>query len=854
MVKEELSPHPGLTEDEVRIRILQEGYNEIEGSDKQNLLTLIHGVVTEPMFLLLVGAGLLYLFLGDIQEALMLMSFVIVIIAITMWQEYKTAKTLESLRTLSSPRALVIRDGEPRRISGREVVRDDILILSEGDRVSADGILLESRNLFIDESLLTGESVPVRKIPSTSTDPADRDQTEDQARVFAGTLVVSGQGTVRITATGSRTGMGLIGTMLGTVERAETRLKVEITALVKVITLIAGVLCLSVVLIFGFRYQDWIQGMLAGITLAMAILPEEFPVVLTVFLALGAWRMARKKILTRQIPAIETLGSATVLCVDKTGTITENRMSVRSFYTGGSIIPCRYRDGGFIDDECHELVEYGILACRQDPFDPMEKALRELAEGEFGKTEHNHRTWKLVREYPLSDDLLAMSNVWSSPDGRVYIVSAKGAPEAIADLCHLPADEIAELSAIVDMLASEGLRVLGVARSAFPLRNLPTGQHDFRFLFLGLIGFADPVRAGIREAIDECHTAGIRVVMITGDYPLTARSIAREIGLSLSDGVITGPELSLLTDEELAMKAKNVQVFARTVPEQKLRIVQALTSAGEVVAMTGDGVNDAPALRAADIGIAMGMRGTDVAREAASLVLLDDNFTSIVSAVRMGRRIFDNLRKAVAYIISIHVPIAGLSLLPVLVGWPLILLPSHVVFLELIIDPTCSVVFESEPEENRIMEKPPRSRINRLFSTGMLGMSLIQGLWVLAVLCLLGILARKDGAGADEIRTLLFATLVISNFGLMVVNRSWSEPFTSTLKRENRALWFVSGGTVLFLILVLTVPVLRILFNFTPLTGGEIMLSILAGAISVLWFEVYKVWKRPGQEIPPGIN
>lgn len=735
----------GLSSKEAEEKILSEGYNELPSQKKRSIFGIIFEVVHEPMFILLVASGLIYFVLGDISEGMMLLSFVLVIIAITVYQEQKTERALDTLRNLSSPRALVIRDHEQKRIPGREVVTGDTLILSEGDRVPADGILLSANNVSVDESLLTGESAPVRKIPWEEGMQTERPGGDDQPFVYSGTLVVQGQGLVVVKSTGMRTEMGKIGAVLQTVERGETRLKKEISRIVRIVALAGISLCTIIVVVYGLTRFNWIEGFLAGITLAMAILPEEFPVVLTIFLALGAWRISRKNVLTRQIPAIETLGSATVLCVDKTGTLTQNKMSVKKLFAQGQI--CEYDTPGTdsIPETCHELAEFSILACKKDPFDPMEKALVHLGEGDFGRTEHVHKDWNLVQEYPLSPDLLAMSNVWRSPDGKDYVIAAKGAPEAIADLCHLDIRMTQELRVQINHLAAEGLRVLGVAKASFSMSDLPDEQHEFPFEFLGLVGFADPVRPQVAGAVSDCYSAGIRVIMITGDYPLTAQNIGRQIGLQNADRCITGSELEMMTDDELRDRIGAVTIFARVVPEQKLRIVNALKANGEVVAMTGDGVNDAPALKSADIGIAMGGRGTDVARESSSLVLLDDDFTSIVSAVRLGRRIFDNLKKAMAYIFSIHIPIAGMSLIPVLFNMPLILLPIHIVFLELIIDPACSMVFESEREEPNIMKRPPRQKDEGLFTRWTLMISLLQGFVVLAIVLIIYISALVWG-------------------------------------------------------------------------------------------------------------
>jgi Ca2+-transporting ATPase len=642
--------------------------------------------------------------------------------------------------------------------------------------------------------------------------------------------------------------MGKIGTVLQTVERGETRLKGEISRIVRSIAIVGIFLCTIIVVVYGLTRGNWVEGFLAGITLAMAILPEEFPVALTIFLALGAWRISRKNVLTRQVPAIETLGSATVLCVDKTGTITQNRMTVQSFFAKGELCLHDATGKNSVAEICHELAEFAILASKKDPFDPMEKALIQLREGDFGKTEHIHSGWELIVEYPLSPELLAMSNVWRSPDGNVFIIAAKGAPEAIADLCHFDKTKQRALAVDINTMAAEGLRVLGVAKASFTPRELPDGQHDFSFSFLGLVGFADPVRPQVADAVKECYTAGIRVVMITGDYPLTAKNIARQIGLDNTDTCITGTELDAMSEEELLSQIRLVCIFARVVPEKKLRIVNALKAAGEVVAMTGDGVNDAPALKSADIGIAMGGRGTDVAREASSLVLLDDNFTSIVSAVRLGRRIFDNLKKAMAYIFSIHVPIAGMSLIPVLFNMPLILLPVHIVFLELIIDPACSIVFESEKEEQNVMTRTPRHKDEGLFTKRTLALSLLQGFVVLAMILVVYVNAISRGLGESEVRTLTFTTIVIANLCLILTNRSWSDTFGTILHTPNRAMTWVFAGTFICLALALFIPPLQALFHFGSVSFLDLLVCTIAGTGSVIWFEFYKYWKKRAGE------
>ena len=838
----------GLTSDEAQRRLVAEGPNELPSAKKRSLLHIVLEVVREPMFLLLAGCGALYLLLGDHQEALMLLSFVFVVMGITIYQERKTENALEALRDLSSPRALVIRDSQQKRIPGREVVRGDVVLVSEGDRVPADSVLLWTMNLSVNESLLTGESLPVRKAsvegPAESVE-MERPGGEDTPFVYSGTLVVQGQGVAEVKSTGARTEIGRIGKALQTVEAEETALNRETGRMVRTWAMLGFALFAAVVIVYGLTRADWIQGLLAGITLAMAMLPEEFPVVLTIFLALGAWRMSQKNVLTRRTPAIETLGAATVLCVDKTGTLTQNRMSVSRLNVRDE---CYDADlgGSDLPEEFHELIEFGVLASEKEPFDPMEQALRQFGQMHLVDTEHLHDDWTLVQEYALSRDLLALSHVWMMPNGNGghYVVAAKGAPEAIADLCHLTPDATASLLAQVSQMAADGLRVLGVAKAEFKAAELPNEQHDFPFELVGLVGLADPVRPTVRKAIEQCYQAGIRVVMITGDYPGTAQNIARQIGLSPADQVVTGPELAAMSDSDLAEKVKTCCIFARMVPEQKLRLVEALKADGEIVAMTGDGVNDAPALKSAHIGIAMGGRGTDVAREAASLVILDDDFSSIVEAVRQGRRIYDNLRKAMAYIFAIHVPIAGLSLLPVMLEWPLVLLPVHIAFLELIIDPACSVVFEMEPEEEDVMNRPPRDPSSPLFSSRLMRVGIVQGLSVLAFVTAVYIISLLVlDRGELEARSLTFTTLVLANIGLIMANRSWSSSLLAQLQRPNPAVRWVVGGSLAFLAAVLSIKALRGLFHLTVLHPVDIAICLIAGVLSVLWFELFKANK-----------
>jgi Ca2+-transporting ATPase len=837
----------GLAEADARERLDTAGPNELPSEKPKGMATIAFEVAREPMFLMLVAAGSLYLVMGEPADAAMLLGFVLVVMAITIIQERRTERALDALRDLSSPRACVIREGVHRRIPGREVVPGDLVVLSEGDRVPADGLLRRGLHLAADESLLTGESVPVRKDPSVDAKATDQPGGDGLPSVFSGTLVTAGQGIAEIVATGMRSEIGKIGKALQQVKPEATLLQKETGRLVRTFAIVALLACAFVVITFaltrGGGAEAWKQGLLAGIAMAMATLPEEFPVVLTVFLALGAWRISRNNVLTRRMPAVETLGAATVLCVDKTGTLTQNRMTLRRLSIADTSIDLPNLQGE-LPESLHDLLENAILASKRDPFDPMERALHEAGDRLLRNTEHLHPAWSLAREYPLTPELLAVSHAWHTGSEDHVVVSAKGAPEAIADLCHLSKDDQESLNRKVAVLASQGLRVLGVARAVTHKGLLPEKHHDLELEFVGLLGFEDPLRSTVPAAVAACRTAGVRVAMITGDYPATAQAIARQVGLLNCDEVITGPQLDAMSDEDLAQRIRTVQVFARVVPEQKLRIVNAMKAAGEIVAMTGDGVNDAPALKSAHIGIAMGGRGTDVARESASLVLLDDDFSSIVAAIRLGRRIFDNIKKAIAFILAVHVPIAGLSMIPVFFAdWPLLLLPVHIVFLELIIDPSCSLIFEAEDAEKGVMQRPPRSPNERLFSMKTIGIAVLQGLSVLIV-CLGVFLLSRAHHTPEASRALTFTTLVVSFLVIILVNRSWTRSALAMLRVPNAALSWVVLGTCLLLAVVLLVPLAQRLFHFAPLHPTDLLLSLGAGLTCVTWFELLKLRMR----------
>lgn len=800
-------------------RLAAEGHNELQRAQRRTLLKIAREVLSEPMFQLMLAAGVVYLLLGDLREALLLLGCALGSILITIFQESRTEHALEALRDLSSPRALVIRDGVAVRIPGRDVVRGDIVVISEGDRVPADLRLHSVQDLQADESLLTGESLPVAKRADTAPPSADTRALQPGGDglpyLFSGSLIVRGSGIGEVYATGSNSELGKIGKLLGEVRSEPTALHVQTQRLVRRVAILGLGLSALITVLYGLIRHTWLDGLLAGIALAMSLLPEEFPLVLTVFMALGAWRMARRNVLTRRSAAIEALGAATVLCSDKTGTLTQNQMRVVELRCNGATFA-----GADLSSAATEtLRRQAQLACKALPVDPMDKALHVLA-----GAAPNSLT--LLREYGLSAERPVMTVVWQDTDGSINI-AAKGAPEAIADLCHVDDTQRAEIRREIDAMAARGLRVLAAASCSWR-GALPETPQRFPLHWLGLLGFSDPLRPGAADAIRECRNAGIRVVMITGDYPTTARAIAEQAGIDSTE-MLTGAELERLSDAELRVHVSRASIYARVVPQQKLRIVTALKANGEIVAMTGDGVNDAPSLKAAHIGVAMGGRGTDVAREAAGIVLLDDDFGSLVAAVRQGRRIYDNLRKAMSYILAVHVPIAGLTLLPLLFGWPIILSPVHIVFLELVIDPVCSIVFEAEAEEADLMQRPPRNAQAPLFSTRLVLWSIAQGAAVLTLVGVLFYSTLRAGMPVADGRALAFAALVSTNFGLIFVNRSFSDSIITALRQPNAALWRILLLTATILGFVLYLPAAREIFHFGVLHGDDLAIALASG-------------------------
>lgn len=824
----------GLSAAEVAAQRKTYGANELPSSERRNFLKIVFDIVRQPMFALLLAAGIIYLFLGEPLDAIVLSLFATLSVTIGIVQEARSERVLQSLRNLASPRALVVRDGIRQRIAGREIVPGDIMILNEGDRVPADAMLLEGHDLLADESLLTGESLPVRKHPGDAASSLTRPGGDDLPFVFAGTLIVRGAGVARVTEIGLRSEMGKIGRALQTIAMEQPQLQAQLKWLVRDFAIAGLAIAALSVLLFGFLRGSWLQASLGGIAIGMSVLPEEIPLVLAVFMAMGAWRISRVRVLTRRATAIETLGSATVLCTDKTGTLTENRMRLEIAIAKGEA----WKAGNPLEmsGRIGDLLQAALGASAPVPIDPMDRAIHEAATPVRAGAPKS-----LIQSYGIRPDLFAVTNIWSGADGSAVVVYAKGAPEAIAELCGLAQSERDSLLEEVNAYAAQGIRLLAVAEATVEAsgRALPQSPRDIPMRYVGLIGFADPLRANAPAAVGECHAAGVRVIMITGDYPATARAIANRAGI---DGthVVSGDQLDLMSEDELDRALQTASVFARIRPQEKLKIVEALKRNGEIVAMTGDGVNDAPAMKAAHIGISMGGRGTDVAREASSLVLLDDDFASIVRTMRLGRRIYDNLRKAVQYIIAVHIPIAGLAILPLLFGLPLMLLPIHIALLEMVIDPACSVVFESEKEEADVMRRPPRKPNSPILPRPAALWAVAQGTAALVIVALALFLGARAGMPEEDLRAFVFTTLVFMNVGLIVVNRSFRSSLYEALFRPNAALWGLVAAILAAMTLALYWDKTQSLFRFGPLHLDDLSICLAAGAALIGLLEIGK--------------
>lgn len=829
--------HTGLSIEEAKRRQQQYGKNELSPQNKENFFKKILHILCEPMFLLLIVAAVIYFILGEPRDGAIMLIFVVGIISIDVIQEWKTDKTLNALKDLSAPHIMVIRDGKEQQILSADLVPGDLMMIHEGVKIPADGVVIRCADLCVDESSLTGEAEGVWKIPTQNAQPTQDYWRKDYC--YAGTLVTQGTAVVEVDKIGGQTEYGKIGLGVASAPQEDTPLQKQTGKLVKTCAVIAGVLFVLVAVFTWLNIPDHmftdrlIESILSGVTLAMAMIPEEFPVILTVFLSMGAWRLAKKKSLVRKLPSVETLGAVSVLCVDKTGTITMNQMTVQETWVANG--------------SEQTLLETMGLGCETDAYDPMEKAMLSYCE-EHGIQKDSLFSNEFVTEYAFTNELKMMGHVWRK-DGNL-VIAAKGSPERILTICQLTEEERAAAEKKIMELSAKGLRVIAVAtQSPENDEQIPAVITDCHLTLLGLIGLADPPREGVKEDIAVCNRAGVRVVMITGDNGITASAIAKKVGIPGSDQIITGDMLEAMSDEELREAVKTVSIFSRVIPEHKMRIVKAFQENGEVVAMTGDGVNDAPALKYADIGIAMGKRGSEVSREAADLILMDDNFTTIVETVKDGRRIYDNIRKAVGYVFTIHIPIALASLLAPFLGiapTALMLLPLHVVLLEVLIDPTCSIVLERQPAEEDIMERSPRNPKEKLLTGKVLAKSVLQGLFVFAAsfgsyyMTLAG-----DPANAPVARAMGLAVIMLANLFLVQVNSSDHDFVFHSVKRliKDKVMWAVNIGTIVLLALILYSPISGFL-KLAPLSGQQLLLSFLLAAVSVLWFELVKFVKK----------
>ncbi len=827
----------GLSAHQVKELQQKYGKNELAPQKNENFLKKIIHVLSQPMFMLLLAAAVIYFILGEPRDGLVMLVFVSGVIGIEAVQEWKTDRTLSALRDLSAPRVKVLRCGEETVILSSELVPGDIMFIHEGVKIPADGLLLQCNDLCVDESSLTGEAEPVWK--KAASDAQSTDGHWQQTRCYAGTLVTQGYGAVRVEKIGASTEYGKIGAAVASAADEKTPLQRQTGSLVRACVIIAAALFIAVGIVTWLNLsghspkERFIQSVLSGVTLAMALIPEEFPVILTVFLSMGAWRLARKKTLVRRLPSVETLGAVSVLCVDKTGTITKNQMEVEEVWSA--------------DGDEQNLIEVMGLACETDAYDPMEKAMLKYCEESSIPRSHLF-AGELLDEYPFTSALRMMGHVWHH-DGEV-VIAVKGSPEQVLGLCNLSADERKVADRQIFDMAARGLRVIAIA-SAKPEdgHGLPQEITGCRLKFHGLAGLADPPRESVAKDIAMCRRAGIRTVMITGDSGITATAIAKKIGMPGHESVITGDMLENMSDDVLRENVRSVNIFSRVIPEHKMRIVKAFKENGHVVAMTGDGVNDAPALKYADIGIAMGKRGSEVSREAADLILMDDNFTTIVDTVKDGRRIYDNIRKAVGYVVAIHIPIAAASLLAPLLGITpesLLLLPLHVVLLELIVDPTCSVVLERQPAEADIMERRPRDPHEKMLTPRLLLKSVLQGAAVFGASFGLYLSALLQSPGNVPVaRSMGLAAIMLANLFLVLVNISDQDSFIVCARNlaKDRVMSAVSIITLAGLAIILYTPIAAFL-KLAPLSPGRLFTVFVVAAASVLWYEAVKLIRR----------
>lgn len=813
----------GLQEKAVPALQQQYGKNVFQYEKPRQLFQVFIDIAKEPMFLLLLLACIIYFLLGQLTEGFMMLAATCLVSAISLYQDVRSSKALEALKQFTEPLVTVVRDGMEKNIRTRELVPGDIIKLEEGNKIPADALIVQANDLTINEAVITGESVPVEKNEAAS-----------EPVIYQGTTINSGLCYARVTATGNNTALGKLGKTVTTITAPKTLLQQQVNKFVRQLAVFGISAFLVIWIINFFKTGLWVESLLFALTLAMAAVPEEIPVALSSFMALGAWQMSKLGIISRQPQIIENLGSVNVLCLDKTGTITENQMTVRALYdfekdrlleTGPQWTNAR-------------VLQYAMLASEQEPFDAMEKAILEACTQYIQHPNRGRLTQEY--EYPLQGRPPMMTHIYSKDDH--YIAAAKGAPERIVRVCDLNDGQRQKIIRYATEQAQKGYRVIGVAGAVHKDNNFPENQDAFNWRFEGLLCLYDPPRPGIDQVIKQFYEAHIEVKLLTGDYAETAVNICRQTGIKGTVTYLTGDQVMMMKDDELKMAVQEINLFVRMFPEAKYQVINALKSNGHIVAMTGDGVNDAPALKASDVGIALGKKGTEMAKQAADLIITDDDLEKVVEAIRQGRKIFSNLKKAIRYIISIHIPIILTASVPLLLGWkfPNVFTPIHIIFLELIMGPTCSVFFEREPVEENIMVLPPRKRAVSLFEQDELLISIVQGLMITIGVLWLYHFAMSNGASLNHTRTLVFTTLLISNIFLTFTNRSFTQNFLKTIRYKNRLAPWVLLISVAFLFLLHFVPPVQSIFGLTSMSFSDVLLCTGIAFVAVSWFEIYK--------------
>ena len=829
----------GLTNEDVIQSRKKNGVNSLEHQHKNHLLASLIDMVKEPMFLLLILATSIYFITGDYGDGIFMAVAIVLVSTISLYQEFRSRNAIELLKKLSQPKSKVIRNGEVTEIPSEEIVLGDLIQSEEGTFIPADGVILQSNDFSINESILTGESLSVFK----------KEQSENNA-VFQGTIVTSGLAICEVTAIGNQTQLGKIGKSLESIAEEKTPLQVQIGDFVKKMSIVGLVIFGIVWAINFYNSREILDSLLKALTLAMSIIPEEIPVAFTTFMALGAWRLMKMGIIVKQTKTVETLGSANVICVDKTGTITENKMSLAQWYTfSDDKISGNFNENenNKLNGEEQELLSLSMWASEPIPFDGMEIALHEA----YSKLKINDErpNFKLVHEYPLGGNPPMMTHIFENQNGT-RIIAAKGAPEAIIKCSNLSTAEIQQINKAIESMSKEGFRVLGVGLSELQGNDYPNTQQEFSFKFKGLVAFYDPPKENIKKVFDTFYKAGIQVKIVTGDNATTTSTIAKQIGFRNPENTLNGDELMVMNETTLKEKVMETTIFTRMFPEAKFKIIQALKSNNQIVVMTGDGVNDGPALKSAHIGIAMGKKGTEIAKQAANLILIEDDLAKMIDAIAMGRKIYANLKKAIQYIISIHIPIIMIVFIPLVLGWvyPNIFSPVHIIFLEIIMGPTCSIIYENEPIEPNLMHEKPRPFTTTFFNLKEITMSIIQGLVITLGLLFVYQYCTQDNCTENITRTTVFLTLITSNVFLTLANRSFHYSIFTTLKYKNNLVLIIIGITILITGLLLLVPVFSHFFMFDIVSTSQMGMSILVGFISVMWVEFYKAFKRSNQK------